>query len=109
DIYRTLLDKAIEANPDVFIVIIEPFFGKSKDTDYNKYMQVNVCQFAASAKKIAEEYDAVFVPLQDIFDEYGKKTDIFKLLWDGVHPTTGGHQLIARRWKECVEPRLNAR
>ena len=109
DIYRTLLNKATEADPDVFIIIMEPFFGKSKDADYNEYMQSNVCKFAASAKKIAEEYGAVFVPLQDMFDEYAKKTDIFNLLWDGVHPTTGGHQLIVRRWKECVKKRINER
>ncbi|MBR4050951.1 MAG: SGNH/GDSL hydrolase family protein [Clostridia bacterium] len=109
-IYRLMLDEAIEVNPDVLIVIMEPFFGTSKDNaEWDKYAKANIASFAAATKEVAEEYNAVFVPLQDIFDEYAKKTDIFKLLWDGVHPTTGGHQLIARRWKECVEPRLNAR
>jgi lysophospholipase L1-like esterase len=72
-------------------------------------MQTNVGRYAAEARKIADEYNAVFVPLQDMFDEYAKTTDIFKLLWDGVHPTTGGHQLVTRRWKECVEEKINAR
>ena len=66
-------------------------------------------EFASSAKKIAGEYNAVFVPLQDMFNEKSKITDMKNLLWDGVHPTTGGHQLIAKRWKECVKEKLNSR
>lgn len=72
-------------------------------------MQSNISSYAEEARKIADEYNAVFVPLQDMFDEYAKTTDIYKLLWDGVHPTTGGHQLVARRWKECVKKRINER
>ena len=108
-IYRTLLDKTLAVNPDTMLVIMEPFFGVSKERSYSDYISANIGSYAAEARKVAEEYNAVFVPLQDIFDEYAKHTDIFKLLWDGVHPTTGGHQLIARRWKECVLNKLNNR
>lgn len=108
-IYRYMLDEAIEQNPDLLIVIMEPFFGVSEDEAYSRYMQSHIGEYRAAAKQIAEEYGAVFVPLQDMFDEYAKQTDIFNLLWDGVHPTTGSHQLIARRWKECVEKRFNER
>ena len=109
-LYRLMLDEALEINPDLLIVIMEPFFGTAKDNDdWDKYAKEQIGAFALASKEIAKEYNAVFVPLQDMFDEYAAKTDIFKLLWDGVHPTTGGHQLIARRWKECVEARLNAR
>ncbi len=107
--YRSILDQALSQNPDLFIVIMEPFFGVSECKEYSDFMQTNVGWYAAEARKIADEYNAVFVPLQDMFDEYAKTTDIFKLLWDGVHPTTGGHQLIARRWKECVLEKINTR
>ena len=109
EIYRSILDRALSQNPDLFIVIMEPFFGVSENKEFSDFMQTNVGRYAAEARKIADEYDAVFVPLQDMFDEYAKTTDIFKLLWDGVHPTTGGHLLVTKRWKECVEEKLNAR
>ena len=109
NIYRNILDKTLEQNPNLMIVIMEPFFGVSKNSEYNEYMQAHVGGYSLAAKELAEEYGAVFVPLQDLFDEYARHTDIFKLLWDGVHPTTGGHQLIARRWKECVERKFNER
>lgn len=108
-IYRLLLDEVLEQNPDTLIVVMEPFFGVSDNEEYTKYMKENLGNYAAVARKIAEEYKAVFVPLQDVFDEYAKTTDIKNLLWDGVHPTTGGHQLITQRWKECVLDKLNNR
>lgn len=107
--YRSILDQALSQNPDLFVVIMEPFFGVSENKEFSDFMQTNVGWYAAEARKIADEYNAVFVPLQDMFDEYAKTTDIFNLLWDGVHPTTGGHQLIARRWKECVLEKINTR
>ena len=108
-IYRLLLDEVSEQNPDTFLVIIEPFFGEKKEPELNVYFKERIGAYQAVAKKIAEDYNAVFVPVQDMIDEYAKKTDIFNILWDGVHPTTCGHQLIARRWKEVVEPELNKR
>lgn len=108
-IYRLLLDEVLEQNPDTFLVIMEPFFGEKEEADLNEYFKTRIGSYAEKAKKIAEDYNAVFVPLQDMFDDYGKRTDIYNVLWDGVHPTTCGHQLIARRWKEIVEPQLNKR
>ncbi|MBE6795943.1 MAG: lysophospholipase [Ruminococcaceae bacterium] len=108
-IYRCLLDEAKEQNPDILFVIMEPFFGKSENEEFDAFCREHIAEYSEITRKIAEDYNAVFVPLQDLFDEYSKKTDVFNLLWDGVHPTTGGHQLIAQRWKSCVEKRLNDR
>lgn len=108
-IYRYLLDEVKKQNPDTLIVIMEPFFGEKKEKELNTFFKASVGGYAEVAKKIAEEYGAVFVPLQDMIDSYKEKTDIYKILWDGVHPTTCGHELIARRWKECVKPALENR
>ena len=77
--------------------------------ELNTFFKENIGGYAAAAKKIAEEYGAVFVPLQDMIDSYKEKTDIYNILWDGIHPTTCGHELIARRWKECVKSALENR
>lgn len=108
-IYRYLLDEVKKQNPDTLIVIMEPFFGEKKEEELNTFFKERIGGYAEAAKKIAEEYGAVFVPLQDMIDSYKEKTDIYNILWDGVHPTTCGHELIARRWKECVKPALENR
>ena len=108
-IYRYLLDEVKKQNPDTLIVIMEPFFGEKKEKELNTFFKERIGGYAEVAKKIAEEYGAVFVPLQDMIDSYKEKTDIYNILWDGIHPTTCGHELIARRWKECVKPALENR
>lgn len=107
ELYRNLLDGVLENNPDTVIVIMEPFYGRSRSLDFYYFCKRNVPIYAEITKRIALEYNAVFVPLQDIFDRFIETPDIFKVIWDGVHPTTGGHGLIAKRWKKCVENKLN--
>ena len=38
-------------------------------------------------RQLAEEYDAVFVPLQEAFDKASSGMDATYWIWDGVHPT----------------------
>ena len=100
--YRLLIEEVLERNPDTKIVIMEPFFGKHREEAPGKYIKENIVFYQKASKEIAEEFELIFVPLQEVFDEASKTCDIFELLWDGVHPTTAGHQLIARQWKKCV-------
>ena len=56
------------------------------------------------AKLIAERNNAVFVPLQKAFNEATEKKEADYWIWDGVHPTPCGHQLIANEWlKYCKD------
>lgn len=101
-IYRLLIEEVLEKNPDTKIIIMEPFFGKHREEAPGEYIKSNIGFYQKASKEIAEEFGLIFVPLQKVFDEASKNCDIFELLWDGVHPTTAGHQLIARQWKKCV-------
>jgi lysophospholipase L1-like esterase len=100
--YRLLIEEVLERNPETKIVIMEPFFGKHREEAPGKYIKENIVFYQKASKEIAEKFGLIFVPLQEVFDEASKNCDIFELLWDGVHPTTAGHQLIARQWKKCV-------
>ena len=100
--YKLLIEEVLEKNPDTKIVIMEPFFGKHREEAPGKYIKENVVFYQKASREIAEEFGLIFVPLQEVFDETSKTCDIFELLWDGVHPTTAAHQLIARQWKKCV-------
>ena len=55
-------------------------------------------------KRLAEKYNAVFVPLQTEFDKYLNNGTVTEyLLWDGVHPTVAGHGIIAGQWYDIVD------
>ena len=52
--------------------------------------------------KLANEFNAVLIPTQTIFDEASKRGGPEHWIWDGVHPSPQGHELIARNWIEKV-------
>ena len=58
---------------------------------------------AERARCVAEKYNLPFVELQKKFDEMAEKTGSENWLWDGVHPTPAGHELLKREWLACFE------
>ncbi|MBE6541442.1 MAG: lysophospholipase [Ruminococcaceae bacterium] len=98
-IYSMLIEEIKEALPETKIIILEPFVlrGSYSEEHYDD-CRFEVEKRAMTARKIAEENNLIFVPLQEKFD---KATDIAPneyWLFDGVHPTAAGHELIKREW-----------
>lgn len=50
---------------------------------------------------------AVFVGFQEVFDIACEKAPADYWIWDGVHPTVAGHELMAREWLKQVEKRIS--
>ena len=101
-IYRTLLDDAKKSNGEMRFVIMEPFIGENfADCECKKFMRGYIAEIQQAARSIAKDYGAIFVPLQETFNEYSKKVGSEKLIWDGIHPTIIGPGLIADKWLEC--------
>ena len=98
-LYRMLLDEVLAALPDLKIMLLEPFVLEGTATTANWELFYNGARAkAAKVKKIAENYGLKYILLQDLFDEGAKKTGSAYWLWDGVHPTPYGHELITREW-----------
>jgi len=104
-VYDMLLTEVKEALPDVKLIILEPFVLPGLATENCEEKPARWEAFhsetplrAAAAKRLAEKHNAVFVPLQERFDEASKLAEPAYWLRDGVHPTAMGHELIAREW-----------
>jgi len=98
-IYSMLIDEVLEELPDLKIIIMEPFVLKGSATEENwETFRKEVEKRAEKAKAISEKYNFAFVPLQKQFDELSKNTTTDYWLFDGVHPTAIGHELIKREW-----------
>ena len=73
---------------------------------YQEFLAVK--EYAKVAKKLAEEFNAVFIPLQAQFDamweKYGENTYFLR---DGVHPNTAGAELIANAWLSAFENEID--
>lgn len=103
-IYKMLIEEIKEALPDVKIMILEPFTLKGRGNEnYWDEFNAEVAKRAKMAKRIAEEFNLKFIPLQEKFDEAAKCVGNDYWLGDGVHPQTAGHELIKREWIEGLK------
>lgn len=105
NMYRTLVRETIERFPKIKMVVLEPFVLKSSATEEKwEEFKSEVELRSAAAKKVADEYNLIFIPLQEKFDLAAKSTnDTSYWLADGVHPTPAGHKLIADAWLDAFE------
>jgi lysophospholipase L1-like esterase len=51
---------------------------------------------------VAEEAFAPLVRLQKVFEDACRRAPATYWIWDTVHPTYSGHQLIADEWERTV-------
>ena len=58
------------------------------------------------AKKIAEDYNIPFVPLQKKIDEAVEKYGVYHVLYDGVHPNVFGAKLVANEWIKVFKEKV---
>lgn len=109
-IYSMLIETISSELPNLKIMIMEPFVSEyiatSSDEEHPYRWETfrnEVSEKAATAKRIAEKYKLPFISLQERFDEAEKKIGVESVTTDGVHPTPGGHKLIADEWINCFE------
>ncbi|RUS46701.1 SGNH/GDSL hydrolase family protein [Cohnella sp. AR92] len=102
--YRHLLEETREVLPNAAIVLCEPFILKTGVTEARwERWQSRVAAYGRTTRKLAEEYGTLFVPLQEAFDRAAERAEPAYWIWDGVHPTAAGHQIIAREWLAAVQ------
>jgi lysophospholipase L1-like esterase len=106
--YRLLLTDTRRQLPEAELVICEPFIlpvGKVKD-QWNDFQKA-ISGRQEAARRIAAEFGATYIPLQDYFNQSAAKfpPDAY-WLWDGIHPMPNGHELIAREWIKQVSRKI---
>lgn len=95
-IYDKLLTDAQTANPKIKLVLCEPFLkptGKIGEAIVKRQEVV---------ARLAKKHGAALVQFQRVFDEAAKRAPADVWVWDNVHPTYRGHQLMADEWERVV-------
>ena len=101
--YDYLIAQAKAANPKLRLVLCEPFplpVGKRKD-GYEAW-RAGIQARQDVVAKLAAKHDAALVHFQPVFDAACKIAPAEHWIWDGVHPTYSGHQLMADEWERAV-------
>ncbi len=99
--YRRLLERTRAARPDAGLVLLEPFHALD---DENRIRCLD--RNREIVRALADEFRAVFIPLQAEFDRVAASSPPGYWIWDGIHPTEAGHGLIAAQVLARVEPLL---
>ena len=81
-------------------MLCEPFIlpGKNTTPRWDEW-QTNIAAMQSVVEKLATKYKAPVVHLQKAFDDAARKDvppDYW--IWDGIHPTYSGQQLLADEW-----------
>ncbi len=95
-VYDALLAQARAANPALKLVLCEPF------VKHEGPIGDGIVKRQAIVAALAKKYGAALVRFQKIFDEASKTAPADYWIWDRVHPTYRGHQLMADEWERVV-------
>ncbi|HEY3369383.1 MAG TPA: SGNH/GDSL hydrolase family protein [Prolixibacteraceae bacterium] len=105
--YRSLIEQTKAQFPEIVLVLCEPFIlpvGKVKE-NWEAY-QADMVQRQDVVRKLAQQYVAIFIGLQKVFDKACQEAPADYWIWDGVHPTVAGHELITQEWIRLVGKRI---
>lgn len=100
--YEEIIDAAKQVNPQLKLVLGEPFVKPTKKIDED------ISQRQAIVARLALKHDAALVRYQRAFDDAAKRAPADYWIWDNVHPTYRGHQLMADEWERAVRSKWPA-
>ncbi|MFQ3269946.1 MAG: lysophospholipase L1-like esterase [Lentimonas sp.] len=97
NVYRQLLSAT---RPNLKgLVLMTPFYLETNPADP---MRVQMDAYGAVVKRLASEFDAIFVDVQAAYNTYLAKRPTQTLCCDRVHPNQTGHLIIAKAFFNAI-------
>lgn len=101
--YDRLLAETRATIPNVRLVLCAPFIlPVSKAAENYDTRSADIKRRQEIVAKLAAKYQAALVRYQPVFDAACQKGPADHWIWDGIHPTYSGHQLMADEWIRTV-------
>ncbi len=124
---RKILEKTRKELGKIKIIVCEPFYFPLDKSDYSyrftphpdgvegpfkrpdsndpedsvAYREAANIRIRAATRRLAEEFECIFVPLYDKIKENAERSRIEYFIWDGTHPSIAGHMIIAEEWMKA--------
>lgn len=108
--YRALLDEVQERLAGVRLILCAPFAFLSPRAAEDEAVALGdrlrcekTKRLAAVTRRLADTYGALYVPFDEALAPYVESAPTGHIVWDGIHPTYVGHEVLARAWYETVD------
>lgn len=102
--YDALLAQTIKALPEVTLVLCIPFILKvGQVAEHWEAYNADIKQRLDIVEKLAKKYNAILVDFQKVMNKACEKAPADYWMWDGIHPTVAGHELLTREWLKHVK------
>jgi len=98
---KSLLEDTSKQLPNTKLIIGEPFAVRNVKAVTEEWFPA-FDEYKSAAKEIANEFKAIFIPYQQVFDEAVKHAPASYWTGDGVHPSLAGAALMAQAWLKAV-------
>lgn len=101
--YDKLLADAKAANPKRKIVLCEPFTVNHLATEPQKGSpNDDIVKRQEIIARLAAKHGAALVHFQATLDRATGRAPALHWIWDDIHPTYSGHQILADEWERAV-------
>lgn len=105
--YRSMLQQIRAQNPNVILVLCLPFIlpvGRVKEKE--GIYELHLAHVQEVLQKMSQEFGTMLVDFQQVMTTACEKAPADYWIWDGIHPTVAGHELLAREWIRVVSQRI---
>jgi lysophospholipase L1-like esterase len=101
--YDKLLADAKAGNPKTKLVLCEPFVVNHLATKpQHGSPNADTVKRQEIVARLAKKHGAAFVPFQAALDRATERAPAIHWIWDDVHPTYSGHQILVDEWERVV-------
>ena len=107
DVYEQTYDKIITAakaaNPQLKLVLCEPFVVNHRATEpQHGSPNADIVKRQEIVARLAKKHGTALVHFQAALDRATERAPAAHWIWDDVHPTYSGHQILADEWEHAV-------
>ena len=95
--YEQIISRTVKAVKKMYV-----FSCCYMEPDKNEPLRALVEKYNAGAKALCEKYGAEYIDVMALFDKGMEDNHPVRYTWDRVHPSLGGHMMIAREFLKTV-------
>lgn len=101
--YDKLLADTKAANPKLKLILCEPFIvDHLATTPQHGSPNADIVKRQEIVARLAKKHGAALVHFQAALDRATGRAPAIHWIWDSVHPTYSGHQILADEWERAV-------